>query len=102
MKTSDHSRFDIGALRALAGEKVELMAALKHGEVDRLSRLLAGDPWLVFSVVQDPKGGGRSPLHLFADWPGHKRPGPAGRRRARPAPDAARPSPVGRDRDRVG
>jgi ankyrin repeat protein len=22
-------------------------------------------------VVEDPKGGGRTPLHLFADWPGH-------------------------------
>ena len=50
---------------------VELTAALKQGEVDRLSRLLAADPWLARSVVQDPKGGGRSPLHLFADWPGH-------------------------------
>ena len=50
---------------------VELTAALKHGEVDRLSRLLAADPSLALSVVQDPKGGGRSALHLFADWPGH-------------------------------
>jgi ankyrin repeat protein len=22
-------------------------------------------------VVENPKGGGRTPLHLFADWPGH-------------------------------
>jgi len=50
---------------------VELTAALKRGEVDRLSRLLATDPWLALSIVQNPKGGGRSPLHLFADWPGH-------------------------------
>ena len=50
---------------------VELTAALKHGDVDRLSWLLAVDPWPALSVAQDPKGGGRSTLHLFADWPGH-------------------------------
>jgi uncharacterized protein len=36
---------------------VELTAALKQGEVDRLSRLLATDPWLALSIVQNPKGG---------------------------------------------
>jgi uncharacterized protein len=35
---------------------VELTAALKQGEVD-LSRLLAADPWLALSIVQNPKGG---------------------------------------------
>src|SRR5260370_15484163 len=50
---------------------VELTAALKQGEVERLSRLLAADPGLALCVVENPDGGGRSPLHFFADWPGH-------------------------------
>ena len=50
---------------------VELTAALKQGEVDRLDRLLAANPGLAHCVVENAKGGGRTPLHLFADWPGH-------------------------------
>jgi ankyrin repeat protein len=50
---------------------LELTAALKQGDADRLSRLLATDRGLACSLVEDAKGGGRSPLHLFADWPGH-------------------------------
>lgn len=50
---------------------VELTTALKRGDVDRLGQLLAGEPGLARCVVRDPKGGGRTPLHLFADWPGH-------------------------------
>jgi hypothetical protein len=50
---------------------VELTAALKQGEVDRLRRLLAANPGLAHCVVENAKGGGRTPLHLFADWPGH-------------------------------
>jgi ankyrin repeat protein len=50
---------------------VELTAAVKQGEVERLNRLLAADPGLALCVVENPKGGGRTPLHLFADWPGH-------------------------------
>jgi ankyrin repeat protein len=54
---------------------VELTGALKHGEVDRLCRLLAANPGLAHCVVENPKsggkGGGRTPLHLSADWPGH-------------------------------
>lgn len=50
---------------------LELTAILKQGDVDRLSRLLADDRGLASCVVEDAKGGGRSPLHLFADWPGH-------------------------------
>lgn len=49
----------------------ELTAVLKRGDVAGLSRLLAAEPSLVCSVVEDAKGGGRSLLHLFADWPGH-------------------------------
>jgi uncharacterized protein len=50
---------------------VALTASLKQGDVDRLGRLLAADPELARCVVRDAKGGGRTPLHLFADWPGH-------------------------------
>jgi len=49
---------------------VELTAALKQGDVERLSRLLADAPELASCVVRHEKGGGRTPLHLFADWPG--------------------------------
>jgi ankyrin repeat protein len=50
---------------------IELTAALKQSEVDRLRRLLAAELDLARCVVRDAKGGGRTPLHLFADWPGH-------------------------------
>jgi hypothetical protein len=51
---------------------VELMTALEQGEVERLRQLLAADPGLARCVVESAKGGGRTALHLFADWPGHK------------------------------
>lgn len=49
---------------------IALTAALKQGEVEQLVRLLAADPALTVCVVESPKGGGRTPLHVFADWPG--------------------------------
>jgi hypothetical protein len=49
----------------------KLTAALKQGDVETLGRLLAGDPKLARCSVEDPKGGRRMPLHIFADWPGH-------------------------------
>jgi hypothetical protein len=58
-------------LRSDAPLAVELTAALEQGEVDRLRRLLAANPGLAHCVVENAKGGGRTPLHLFADWPGH-------------------------------
>jgi uncharacterized protein len=62
---------DLRTLRKDEPLAAELTAALKQGEVERLSRLLAADPGLAVCVVEEPKGGGRTPLHLFADWPGH-------------------------------
>jgi ankyrin repeat protein len=62
---------DPRTLRSEEPLTVELTAALKQGEVERLSRLLAASPSLALCVVEEPKGGGRTPLHLFADWPGH-------------------------------
>ena len=43
---------------------IELTAALKQGDVERLSRLLADEPDPASCVVRSEKGGGRTPLHL--------------------------------------
>src|SRR5262245_66546821 len=51
---------------------VELVAALEKGEVELLRPLLAAHPELACCVVESAKGGARTALHLFADWPGHK------------------------------
>ncbi|HEY2527080.1 MAG TPA: ankyrin repeat domain-containing protein [Xanthobacteraceae bacterium] len=61
-------------LRTLRSDEplaVDLTMALKQGEVGRLIQLLAAEPGLAACVVENSKGGGRTPLHLFADWPGH-------------------------------
>ena len=50
----------------------EFTAALTRGDVARLRTLLAADPRLASSLINS-----RTPLHLFADAPGH-RPNPAG------------------------
>jgi uncharacterized protein len=50
----------------------EFTAALKRGDVGRLRALLAADQSLATSLINT-----RTPLHLFADAPGH-RPNPAG------------------------
>ena len=64
--TTDHRR-----LRDDEALAIELTQSLKQGETDRLKRLLANEPGLANCVVEDKKGGGRTPLDLFADWPGH-------------------------------
>jgi ankyrin repeat protein len=58
-------------LRADEPLAIELTAALKQGDVARLEELLAAEPTLARCVVENEKGGGRTTLHLFADWPGH-------------------------------
>lgn len=50
----------------------EFTTALKSGDEARLRALLAADPGLATSLINS-----RTPLHLFADAPGH-RPNPAG------------------------
>lgn len=65
---------EITDLRTLLSDEplaIELSMTLKQGDIERLSRLFAVDPGLAGCVVVDPKGGGRTPLHIFADWPGH-------------------------------
>jgi uncharacterized protein len=51
---------------------IEFTTALRAGDVARLRALLATDPGLATSLINS-----RTPLHLFADAPGH-RPNPAG------------------------
>lgn len=51
---------------------IEFTAALKRGDEARLRALLAADPGLATSLINSC-----TPLHLFADAPGH-RPNPAG------------------------
>jgi uncharacterized protein len=50
----------------------EFVTALQRGDVVRLEALLAADPGLAASLINS-----RTPLHVFADAPGH-RPNPAG------------------------
>jgi uncharacterized protein len=50
----------------------EFTTAIKRGDATRLRALLAADPGLATSLINS-----RTPLHLFADAPGH-RPDPAG------------------------
>ena len=58
-------------LQSIEPLAVELTAIIKAGELDGLRELLGSNPGIASCVVEDPKGGGRTPLHLFADWPGH-------------------------------
>jgi uncharacterized protein len=58
-------------LRSDEPAAVELTLVIKTGEVDRLRQLVASDPGIASCLVEDAKGGGRTPLHLLADWPGH-------------------------------
>jgi uncharacterized protein len=51
---------------------LEFATAVKKGDVERIGLLLEDDPALATSVINS-----RTPLHLFADAPGH-RPNPAG------------------------
>ena len=54
---------------------VEVTAAVQRGQADRLRRLLGKHPGLARAwVVKDGEAAGeRTLLHLFADWPGHRR-----------------------------
>jgi uncharacterized protein len=53
----------------------ELTAAVQRGDADRLRRMLAKRPELARAwIVKDGEAAGwRTLLHLFADWPGHRR-----------------------------
>src|SRR5579863_6185507 len=56
-------------------ESIEMIAAIRAGDVATLQRLLADNPGLAASRL----GGvakGRTPLHVAADWPGYSPNGP--------------------------
>jgi hypothetical protein len=55
---------------------VELSQAVRGGDLDTLSRLLAEVPGLANVRLVAPKGGTRTPLHLVTDWPGYVPNGP--------------------------
>src|SRR5271168_1872442 len=54
---------------------VEATAVVQRGQADRLRRLLDKHPELArIRIVKDGEAAGqRTLLHLFADWPGHRR-----------------------------
>jgi len=55
---------------------VELVLAIRGGDVDALRRLLAADPRLARAWLTGRNGGFRTPLHVVADWPGYFPNGP--------------------------
>src|SRR5215510_1548297 len=50
---------------------VQVVSAIRDGDVDSLKRLLAANPGLATARIVDECGFGRSLLHVVADWPGH-------------------------------
>jgi ankyrin repeat protein len=48
-----------------------VVSAIHSGDVEKLQRLLEGNPDLATSRIIDAKGAGRTLLHIAADWPGH-------------------------------
>jgi uncharacterized protein len=57
----------------LAGDDpvaVELVLAIRGGDIATLERLLADRPGLERARVTGRRGGWRTPLHIVADWPG--------------------------------
>jgi uncharacterized protein len=55
---------------------VELVRAVRDGDVDTIRWFVAKDPMLARAWLVDRKGGIRTPLHLVADWPGYFPNGP--------------------------
>ena len=50
---------------------IEVTAAIRAGDTDRLSATLTANPGLEAAVIRDDKGAGRTLLHMATDWPGH-------------------------------
>jgi len=55
---------------------VALLRAVRSGDVDAISGLLAGHPGLARARIVGSDGGTKTPLHLVADWPGYFPNGP--------------------------
>jgi ankyrin repeat protein len=54
---------------------VEVTAAVQRGQADRVQRLIEKHPGLAqaWIIKEGEAAGWRTLLHLFADWPGHRR-----------------------------
>jgi ankyrin repeat protein len=55
---------------------IELVTAVRGGEIEAIRRLLADDPRLARAGITDRKGGLRTLLHVATDWPGYFPNGP--------------------------
>jgi hypothetical protein len=55
---------------------IELLLAIRGGDLDAIRRLLAENPGLASARISDGKGW-RTPLHMVTDWPGYFPNGPA-------------------------
>ena len=55
---------------------VELLAAVREGDIAAIQRLLRNDPALASARLVGNDGGAGTPLHLVADWPGYFPNGP--------------------------
>jgi uncharacterized protein len=55
---------------------VELLLAVRVGDVAAIQRLLRSDPALASARLFGKDGGGGTPLHLVTDWPGYFPNGP--------------------------
>lgn len=53
---------------------VEVVAAIRGGDVEELRAMLEECPWLANAWIDDPEptGTARSLLHVLTDWPGHR------------------------------
>ena len=54
---------------------VQLVLAIRGGEVRAVERLLADEPRLAQARITE-RGGSKTPLHVTTDWPGYSRPAP--------------------------
>jgi hypothetical protein len=54
-----------------------LIGAIRTGSADDMARLLDADPALACTGIRDRKEVVRTPLHVLADWPGHRPEGAA-------------------------
>jgi|SRR5450756_124193 len=59
-----------GMLRDDEPLAVEIVTAIRSGDVAAVRRLLGANPGLTATYITNAKGGGRTPLHVVTDWPG--------------------------------
>jgi uncharacterized protein len=56
---------------------VEMLLAIRGGDLDKIRALVAETPGLAAARVTGRRGGWRTPLHMVTDWPGFFPQGPA-------------------------